>query len=82
MAAIIWYWTCETSTGAMVGVHNNGDGTVSPTCTTDYGAWQTVPAPWYLDTVPADQIGPLFAAVLMLWAVAWLARKVGENIED
>ncbi len=53
-----------------------------PACATGTGIWVPDPVPFWEQTLPADQIGPLIAAIMMLWAVAWLARKVEDAIPD
>lgn len=54
-----------------------------PTCASGQGQWHDVPelTPWWAYEIPAAQIGPLFAAMILFAAVLWVGNKVGEMIE-
>ena len=47
-----------------------------PGCASGSGTWVPDPVPFWQQELPADQVGALLAAIMMLWAVAWLGRKV------
>jgi hypothetical protein len=71
-------WSCAGA--AAVGSDAEGDDV--PVCEQGYGSWQPAPVPFWEQQLDQSSMNDLLAAIISLACAVWVARKVGEFLEN
>lgn len=70
-------YTCPDSHVTVV----SSGGADMPACETGFGAWQEVPTPFLLQTIPYDQVNQLLGVQILFVTVIFVSEVISRAIE-